>query len=292
MASPPFDNPKADTILRTSDNIILHVHSVILIEASSIFADMFSMPQPENDLHTTPIISVTENAQVLDATLRYCYPVAEPSLTADTVHACLETALKYDIQKALGILRTKWIEFAATQPLHFYFVAHRHGWESETREAARLTLAAPIRSAGVPMHTYTPELESTAAVVYYRLLQYHRTCADAASRIWGVEFARVYYTHPERLLTERCTKCFYPCSTFKIIPDSWMAAALPLDMALLLAEQPVNYKIRSILVDQILLRARGCSNCHTPDKVITYCEAFMDAVHEAFLKVCTPILTL
>ncbi|OSD05502.1 hypothetical protein PYCCODRAFT_1465386 [Trametes coccinea BRFM310] len=45
-ASPPFDQPSADIVLRSSDGVDFHVHSQILAQASPFFATMFSLPQP------------------------------------------------------------------------------------------------------------------------------------------------------------------------------------------------------------------------------------------------------
>ena len=48
LAEAPFDDAKADLILRSSDEVPVHfrVFKIILSLASPVFADMFSMPSP------------------------------------------------------------------------------------------------------------------------------------------------------------------------------------------------------------------------------------------------------
>ena len=49
-AQPPFDKLSADVILRSSDRVDFRVHRTILVEASPVFSDMFSLPQPTAEM--------------------------------------------------------------------------------------------------------------------------------------------------------------------------------------------------------------------------------------------------
>lgn len=45
IASPPFDDPEADIILRSSDNVDFHVYKFLLSLVSPVFKSMFALPQ-------------------------------------------------------------------------------------------------------------------------------------------------------------------------------------------------------------------------------------------------------
>ncbi|KAJ7142265.1 hypothetical protein C8R44DRAFT_592907, partial [Mycena epipterygia] len=96
----PFDDPGADVILRSSDGIDFRVHRLVLSLASPFFTSMFTLPQPisESQVRTIP---VSESALVLDRSLRFWYPGAEPIVgqTLDELREMLEALiLKYDMQ--------------------------------------------------------------------------------------------------------------------------------------------------------------------------------------------------
>ncbi|EIW75069.1 hypothetical protein CONPUDRAFT_66183, partial [Coniophora puteana RWD-64-598 SS2] len=46
QAKAPFDDPEAEIILRSSDNVEFRVFKSFLAFSSSIFRDMLSLPQP------------------------------------------------------------------------------------------------------------------------------------------------------------------------------------------------------------------------------------------------------
>ncbi|KAJ7627871.1 hypothetical protein B0H17DRAFT_901672, partial [Mycena rosella] len=65
----PFDDPNADAILRSSDDIDFHVHRIVLSLASPFFRQMLSLPQAETE-PSVAILPVSESALVLDRALR------------------------------------------------------------------------------------------------------------------------------------------------------------------------------------------------------------------------------
>ena len=108
-AAPPFNKRIADIILRSSDHVDFRVRQSILAEASPVFESMFSLPQlPENRKRKErdeaeyrdgiQVVSVAEGSRVLDALLRFCYPVDDPLLpTLKVTCEVLEAARKYDM---------------------------------------------------------------------------------------------------------------------------------------------------------------------------------------------------
>ncbi|KAL6300885.1 hypothetical protein BKA93DRAFT_800099 [Sparassis latifolia] len=178
-AQHPFDNPAANVILRSSDNIDFCVHSVILSEASPFFKDMFSLQQPLVD-HTKPdgldeyrdgrpVIVVGEDSRTLDSLLRLCYPITDPELKELTeVRAVLEAALKYQMEQATAIAAKALRTFAHGEPLRIWAIACRLRLEVEARYAAGLSLAQPISG------EFPEEMQELTAGPYFRLLRFHR----------------------------------------------------------------------------------------------------------------------
>ncbi|KAG6330410.1 hypothetical protein ID866_8679, partial [Astraeus odoratus] len=80
-ASPPFGHPKADAILRSSDNVDFRVFQLFLSLASPFFETLFDLPQPSEEtsadtetIDGLPVIPMSEDSKTLDALLRFCYP--------------------------------------------------------------------------------------------------------------------------------------------------------------------------------------------------------------------------
>lgn len=92
MSAPPyaFDANDADVILRAplppeSEEKFkdFRVHKLILSIASTIFNDMFSIPQPPQPATGTvllPTVTVVESAKVFETFLRLIYPIEPPAI--------------------------------------------------------------------------------------------------------------------------------------------------------------------------------------------------------------------
>jgi len=72
----PFSYPDGDIILRSADGVDLRVHTTLLSVASPFFRDMFSLPQPSNEVQK--VIEMTEKADALVTILELIYPIEEP----------------------------------------------------------------------------------------------------------------------------------------------------------------------------------------------------------------------
>ncbi|KAL5512749.1 hypothetical protein ACEPAG_3015 [Sanghuangporus baumii] len=179
-ASAPFDDPRGDIILRTSDNVDFRVFRIILDLASPVFRDMLSMPQPplqDEGTVGTPVVSVSESSAALDIVLRFCYPIIQPQLDCDNMSVIAEVlhaATKYDIDAAIIQTRAAFrarAEASNENALAAYAIACSLKLEEEARAAAMAYLKWPALSVSVP------ELASLPALDYHNLLDFHmRVC--------------------------------------------------------------------------------------------------------------------
>lgn len=175
----PFDEDDADITLWTSDNVEFRVHCqwVILSLASSVFKDMFSMPQPSTGENEP--ITVSEDDETLDIFLRICYPTisTKPSLLGQ-VRKVLAAATKYDAPLVLDHMRETLMapEFLDSQPFVVFTIACFFHLEEVAQAAAEIivTISNPATSVFSTTFDY-PKLDDVSAGVYYRLLQIYKT---------------------------------------------------------------------------------------------------------------------
>ncbi|EGO28779.1 hypothetical protein SERLADRAFT_335978, partial [Serpula lacrymans var. lacrymans S7.9] len=195
----PFDHPKADIILRSSDYVYFRVFRLFLSLASPFFEAMFELPQPS--VHDSGdeikdglvVIPVTEDSRTLDHLLRFCYPstlAEDPNLEdlTDVVQVS-EAARKYSlelIEKKVGnALGNQAI--LEKEPFRAFAVACGSRMEDETRTAARYTLRHPL------MPPKVKELELITAVDLRQLLHYHAKCADAVQTLTSLSWMEYHY---------------------------------------------------------------------------------------------------
>ena len=120
--SAPFNSDTgADVILRTCDGHRFLIRKSIITLVSSVFDDMFSLPQPkaaENQQQLEdglPVVDLSEAGPIIDTLLRFCYPFMNPSSflessTDDNVIAVHSAAVKYNtdsMELSLSPLRLK-----------------------------------------------------------------------------------------------------------------------------------------------------------------------------------------
>ncbi|RDX54217.1 hypothetical protein OH76DRAFT_1398543 [Lentinus brumalis] len=174
---PPFNNPAADTIIRSSDGIDYRVRSGIVAEASPIFSDMFEIPLPDHSgvvdsqdfMDGKPVVAVQEDSVTLDRLLRLCYPTVDPILPElQDVRTVLAAALKYEMEESVALMKEALLGFVDTQPLAVWATACELRLEAEAKIAARVLVGADI-----PIDA-PPELQNVTAGAYYRLVKFHR----------------------------------------------------------------------------------------------------------------------
>nr|VWP02249.1 N/A [Ganoderma boninense] len=191
MASPlkhPFNDPSADVILASSDNVPFKLHKVILSLGSEFFKAMFSLSQPKplasvdpqiNDpiadaeIDGLPVIHVSEPSEVLSKLFRLCYPMDNPHLTTiDEVAAVLTAALKYELRKPIQMTSRRLRKLMPAASVRVYAIACRLDLEDEARAAA-----VAIREKKL-QNEYAAELEDISIGAYHRLLYYCETGID------------------------------------------------------------------------------------------------------------------
>lgn len=189
-AAAPFDDPKADVILRSSDNVDFRCYKVLLSLASTFFDGMFSLPQPngpgmvgdamKDGLHVVP---VEEPAAALEPTLRLCHPASirtPPALALADIRGVFSAARKYGMEDAEHIARAALVSppFLASDPWHVFGVACSLKLAAEARLAAAATLAFDVEEL-----SYVPELESISGADIFHFRRYRTLCREAAREV-------------------------------------------------------------------------------------------------------------
>jgi BTB/POZ domain len=180
MIRSPFNDHRADVILRTSDLVDFRVHTLVLSLVSPVFDSMFNLPQPPDAEDALPVISVSESSRTLEKFLVFCYPGRDPELAdLNDVGDMLEVMSKYDVEAVKNRVRKSLLEpiFLETEPLRVFAIAQLYHLEYETRRAALYTLCRP------QFEDYCAELEHISARPYYRLAEYGAKCRTAAARV-------------------------------------------------------------------------------------------------------------
>ena len=121
------------------------VHKFILSLASSVFKDMFTLPQPpdqnQNEGLDIPIIDVPDSPEILNMILRFIYPGVEPPEIANvsTLAALFSAADKYNILSIYPVLKESMKMFLPRDSFMVYITACRFGFSEEAKEAARVS---------------------------------------------------------------------------------------------------------------------------------------------------------
>ena len=182
LAEAPFDDARADLVLRSSDKVDFRVFKIILSLASPIFTDMFSIPLPPSDSKPSDdevqVVSLSEHSTALDVALRHIYPVRTPE--GDTLYFAsilAEFARKYQVE-ALDKVITGYLTVSVERdPVGVYAVAVTYGYDGIGANAARSCLNLPFSD------LQSPYVRCATAEHISGLLRYHIACGKAASAL-------------------------------------------------------------------------------------------------------------
>ena len=182
LAKAPFNDPRADVILQSSDGVHFRVFKIILSFASPIFSDMFSLPlpasqNPDSD-DEVPMVTLSENSEALDLSLRHIYPLQTPD-TVPLRDASLlaEFAHKYQVDALEKSVRCYLAESIEQDPVGVYAIAVAYGYKGVGKSAAQLCLDLPFSRLESPFARYATADDFAA------LLKYHVACGEAASAV-------------------------------------------------------------------------------------------------------------
>ena len=185
-----FDAHDADLILRAAlqsepDQLKdFHVHKNILSIASTIFRDMFTLPQPPHPPAgdtTIPVIDVTESAEVLEAFLRLIYPIVPPDISSlQLVDDLFRLAEKYMADGVRARLKQILVSpsFLKDDPIWVYTLACRANLNAEAELAIPLTFNTNLVQdiPNIHLRTMTGEMHN-------RLLKAH---ADRRAELMSI----------------------------------------------------------------------------------------------------------
>ncbi|KAJ8515406.1 hypothetical protein ONZ45_g7178 [Pleurotus djamor] len=180
VADHPFNSPKANLILRSSDNVEFRVFKAILELSSPVFETMLEIPPPDHETstETTPVFPLDESSLILDYILRFCYPGDNPSIPdVQTLELLVPVVDKYCLDRAMRFLEARYISICAktiqNQPLQALVVACRHGWCDLAKKVAEACLYYSIDELIGQASGVTEEGVTLTSAAFWRLLEYH-----------------------------------------------------------------------------------------------------------------------
>lgn len=162
--------PGADVILRASGGKELHVHKLVLSLASSVFRDMFSVPQPPpTDSSQLPIIDVSDPPEALELFLQTIYPTRNPLMDdVKKLASVLHLVDKYDARDVLDVHKDYLPStFGDLPPIQIYAILCACGREEEAGAAARRVSFASLQTLDS-----NPLLQLITTTQYQRLLSF------------------------------------------------------------------------------------------------------------------------
>ena len=185
MAKAPFDDSRADAILRSSDGVDFRVFQIILSLISPVFVDKFntarsSFPTYQEILNRTPgaglpMAHLDEDSETLDLALRHCYPTRSPELSSlRDAQVLLEFTRKYKVDALDPSLAHFLAGAIKDDPVGVYALASKYQYEDVSSAAARACLNLPLS------RLTSPELPSVIMDKYQQLIRYHSSCGEAA----------------------------------------------------------------------------------------------------------------
>ena len=265
----PFDDPDADIILRSSDQVDFMVYKVILSKASPVFKTMFSLPQPSTDTQPDscrPFVELAENSKVLAALLSVIYPYTSESdeeLSLNDLISALDMARKYDMATAS---RRLLVDFEGSKaindsPLEAFCAAYSR----ELGDAAQLAARASLKHQ-LNLDAIGNMLEHTNGPAFHNLWKFHRACSAAAVRaisghnfIW-IPVTRAWWCDSKTCRCPTSHRFTLGVRTFMWVPNS--AWSDYVDCACnALREHPCSEAITNPVIIQPSYQVKMCDGC-------------------------------
>ncbi|KAF4602910.1 hypothetical protein EYR38_003314 [Pleurotus pulmonarius] len=184
----PFDDESADTILRSCDGTDFHVFKGVLIIHSSIFRDMFSLPDvPDVNQQQAgkPVVDLQEPSSTLDTLLRFCYPAhVYPKIPSKEMFIdVMDAAKKYEMEFLYEKIATSFTNDGALRvsPLECYALAVGFKLPGLATESARR--CTRISSDGMIDLAMSSDSRCLSAKDFSHLLHFCRECRKACQKL-------------------------------------------------------------------------------------------------------------
>jgi len=150
-----FDDPDADIILRSRDDLDCRVQKVFLVKSSPLLNGLIQAASDHSAAHVgareaLPIVRLSERGTILHNLLTFLLPVTPVlPLTLEETMELLSVAQKYEMSHALDHIRGS---VALKDPplvrkdnaLRVYSLAQKYGLRREVVQAARITLKSTL----------------------------------------------------------------------------------------------------------------------------------------------------
>ncbi|KAG8949879.1 hypothetical protein FRC04_008182 [Tulasnella sp. 424] len=190
VVKPPFhsDSP-GDCIIQTADGTQFVVYRVILSLASSVWNDMFSLPQSSEGLSGEhPVIPVDEDPETMETLLTMLYPMQPPRIESyDLAIKLVQACDKYFINPSRlsaflhSILRTT--DALEKNPLGVYALAWRLQMEEELKIASRYTHCLDLYDQGVVTELMRRAGSLNAVMALWDLRRRRETALDGMAKL-------------------------------------------------------------------------------------------------------------
>ncbi|KIJ90817.1 hypothetical protein K443DRAFT_116047 [Laccaria amethystina LaAM-08-1] len=191
FAAPPFNDPKADLILRSSDGVYFCIYKLLLSLVSPVFATMFELPTDGmQEMYDNRVcIGVDDDSETLSRVLLWCDPRCIPAIQSlKDVEIILRVSDKYDMEpikeRCLRALEYSPSIFTPENSFEIYALVVQYQISHLACLAAKKTLHLELDE-----RPYFPALKSIPASALYHLDVYHLTCGKAAQQVIEDEFS-------------------------------------------------------------------------------------------------------
>jgi len=186
----PFDNPNADVILRSLDNVDFRTFKLVLSLASDLFDTMFSLPSPSKEdsdqvfKDGLPVIQIEAESSDLRRLLLFCHPGKAPEICR--LLEVQSLAMKYEMEEvARRILKERICGVLdLIPPIMLDTIKQKAGQDDNILLAAGCAILFPTERHDVIVPRLVTQSQFNA------LLRYHEKCGQAAQSV-----ARPDYGH-------------------------------------------------------------------------------------------------
>ncbi|KAH9917987.1 uncharacterized protein B0H18DRAFT_1032649 [Fomitopsis serialis] len=301
--SPPFNDPDADLIIRTSDGVDFRVYKLIMKQASPVFREMFTFPRG-SQLNNS-VVEVAERSRVWDYILRMLYPVGRAPSAPDPADywPLLEAAKKYDMAGVREAVKHAMMVPAVlkTDALMTYALACVYGLPDAARAAAKASFQ-PWPGDGRPP-LCIPEMQCMAVMAYHRLSRYRWACVEAATACaessdlfrsetrWNGKSNVIHW--PEWITAlQKSTKCGARCPPSRAHKDSGLRAYIDdyIDRSIksLRVEPSGQVVATTDAIGPILKAANVCFDCSQKigsDAIVRFANVYAQRIDAAVAMV-------